>query len=191
MRHRLRELSSDPNLAAPCRTTEHPSRHFASHRAEARVLASASPDAGSHPGSALSRLRREVSTVRDGLRSPRSWIEAVSRHADDRSCWHGTDAGRGCGMRYRVRELSSAPNLPPKVGRSGAGVAQLVERLPSKQHVAGSSPVSRSNPHCSAPWHLARISTRAAGRAPSKRAPCLARPVQVGLVVGRERGLNV
>ena len=27
----------------------------------------------------------------------------------------------------------------------GAGVAQLVERLPSKQNVAGSSPVPRSN----------------------------------------------
>jgi hypothetical protein len=81
VRHRLRELSSDPNLAAPCRTTEHPSRHFASHRAEARVLASASPDAGSHPGSALSRLRREVSTCAMDFdhRDPGSKRSAVMR----------------------------------------------------------------------------------------------------------------
>lgn len=35
-------------------------------------------------------------------------------------------------MRYRVRELPSAPNLCETVCRFGAGVAQLVERQPSK-----------------------------------------------------------
>ena len=35
---------------------------------------------------------------------------------------------------------------PKTFGSDGAGVAQLVERQPSKLHVAGSSPVSRSNP---------------------------------------------
>ena len=33
-------------------------------------------------------------------------------------------------------------------GMASAGVAQLVEYLPSKQAVAGSSPVSRSQEHC-------------------------------------------
>ena len=47
-------------------------------------------------------------------------------------------------MRYRLCELSSPSNIPKTFGSDGAGVAQLVERQPSKLHVAGSSPVSRS-----------------------------------------------
>ena len=45
-----------------------------------------------------------------------------------------------CGF-YRA---GSSPALRNPCGKQHAGVAQLVELLPSKQKVAGSSPVSRS-----------------------------------------------
>ena len=61
-------------------------------------------------------------------------------------------------MRYRVRELSSAPYLPAKVCQFGAGVAQLVERQPSKLDVAGSNPVSRSIPSTERGRHVFELS---------------------------------
>jgi hypothetical protein len=171
MRCGLRQLSSDPHLGAPCRRAVAADRPLARHRTEARVLAPAGPDARSHPASAMHGLQTAVPTVRNGLRPSRPWLEAVGGHADDRSCGNGPDIGRGCGVRYRVRELSSASYLPTKVDRFGAGVAQLVERLPSKQHVAGSSPVSRSNPSLRAhsPRHRARRS--ASGTKPLRSTP--------------------
>ena len=49
-------------------------------------------------------------------------------------------------MRYRLRELSPAADVSTTRRPFGAGVAQLAERQPSKLDVAGSNPVSRSNP---------------------------------------------
>ena len=130
----------------PCRRTGAADRSLALHQQEARILARTSPDVGSHPRCAVHGLWSPIPAVRHGLRPSRPGLEAVGRHADDRSRWHDPIIGRGCGVRYRVRELPSASNLPKKVDRYGAGVAQLVERRPSKPQVAGSSPVSRSNP---------------------------------------------
>lgn len=46
----------------------------------------------------------------------------------------------------RVRPKTAALfEYERKRRENNAGVAQLVERLPSKQHVAGSTPVTRTN----------------------------------------------
>lgn len=50
-------------------------------------------------------------------------------------------------MRYGVRELPQVANAGTPFAMHAAGVAQLVERDPSKVDVAGSRPVSRSNIH--------------------------------------------
>jgi hypothetical protein len=55
---------------------------------------------------------------------------------------------------YRVEPVAKEPDVVSR--RYGqpvrAGIAQLVERQPSKLRVAGSNPVSRSNPRCSSHW---------------------------------------
>ena len=113
---------------------------------EADELASTGDDPGSMSSRAVFRLRRALSAVRDGLRPSRSQHEAGCRHQDDRTSWYAAPTGRDREVRYRLCELSSPSNIPKTFGSDGAGVAQLVERQPSKLHVAGSSPVSRSNP---------------------------------------------
>ena len=86
-----------------------------------------------------------ASELRDGVRSPRSTDEDAGRHADDRPGRYAANHGRGREVRYRVRELPSGANVRASRWFQRAGVAQLAERRPSKPHVAGSIPVSRSN----------------------------------------------
>jgi hypothetical protein len=170
VRRGLRQLPSAPHPRAPCRGTGAAVRSLALHRHEARILAPTSPDVGSHSRCALHGLWTAIPTVRHGLRPSEPGLEAVGRHTHDRSRGHGPNIGRGCGVRYRVRELPSASNLPKKIDRCGAGVAQLVERRPSKPQVAGSSPVSRS----SSPYGWIATPRRApAGRLPLRRLPPL------------------
>ena len=96
-------------------------------------------------GTRLRGLRRSISTLRDGFRPPGPPNQAVGGDPDDRACWYLPHLGRGSQVRYLVRELPSASYVHTSVDGTDAGVAQLVERRPSKPHVAGSSPVSRSN----------------------------------------------
>src|SRR4029079_7036314 len=146
MRCGVHELPPDPDVAAPSGATTCRPWGVALPGSDADGLASTGDDPGSISSLAVFRLRRALSAVRDGLRPSRSQHEAGCRHQDDRTRWYAAPTGRDREVRYRLCELSSPSNIPKTFGSDGAGVAQLVERQPSKLHVAGSSPVSRSNP---------------------------------------------
>ena len=57
-----------------------------------------------------------------------------------------------------------SPSTHEMVGDEFAGVAQLVELQPSKLDVAGSRPVSRSNPTHLTPAHLAQLAEHVLGK---------------------------
>ena len=146
MRCGVRELPPDPDVAAPSgATTLPPLGRRATWIGSGRTGVDRRRS-GSMSSRAVFRLRRALPPVRDGLRPSRSQHEAGCRHQDDRTSWYAAPTGRDREVRYRLCELSSPSNIPKTFGSDGAGVAQLVERQPSKLHVAGSSPVSRSNP---------------------------------------------
>ena len=75
------------------------------------------------------------------------------------------------GAPARVPALGGArPDAASWYGSGHAGVAQLAERQPSKLHVAGSIPVSRSNPMSVLSTTRSRPSP--CGRLPARRPSC-------------------
>ena len=90
-----------------------------------------------------------------GLRSSRSGDEGRRSNPARGPRRVRSDPCRGAEVRYRLRELPPGANVAETfTSGSRAGVAQLVEHLPSKQDVAGSNPVSRSIPLVEIGWLL-------------------------------------
>ena len=144
VRRGLRELPPHPDACASRDAVAGLIRPVIGPGAEAKSMAGSGE--GPEPSSQcpVHGLRGSIPAVRDGLRPPGWVVETGSGLAHDRPCGNASDLGGGRQVRYRLRELSSAPDVPTTVGPIGAGVAQLAERQPSKLDVAGSNPVSRS-----------------------------------------------
>jgi hypothetical protein len=177
MRGCVRELSSRSHLDLEC-GTQHESGHgwkiIALPGTKARDLARTCPSPGQAAGCPLRRLRSAIPCLRDGLRSSRSTSQDVRGYPHGGPRGRGSDLGRGCQVRYRLRQLSPRPDSG-QAREFDAGVAQLAERDPSKVDVAGSIPVSRSTDLPTVRWTDWQPPRRGP-RGPSRPPPRLSAP---------------
>ena len=108
-----------------------------------------------------SRRRRRARNATSGWPArPRRWPSGCATRRRSKRSW--PRSWRRTRGRVRPRASTDPARAPPlrllehRVRSGDAGVAQLAERQPSKLHVAGSIPVSRSNPPRSLALRLRR-----------------------------------
>lgn len=135
VRHRMCQLPSHPvaqRAGTPAAAKTCLISRLEISGAEAIQLASARTAPGRTAGCPVRRLPRPLSALRDGFRSSRSGHQDLRSHADGGPCRPRPDIGRGGKVRYRLCELSPRSDIRLAHTAQRAGVAQLVERQPSK-----------------------------------------------------------